>query len=111
MFWSWSEVRGVLALGRDARRRGPSSLSLLPAVLGRRVRLDRPGKCRRPLDLVVARPLAVADVAVVIMKIVDSIILRVEVDVFTATPTQEGDLESLKTRLREALGKEPVLQK
>ena len=34
---------------------------------------------------------------------------RVEVDVFTATPTQEGDLESLKTRLREALGKEPVL--
>ena len=57
----WREVRGVLALGRDARRRGPSSLSLLPAVLGRRVRLDRPRKGRRPLDLVVARPLAVAE--------------------------------------------------
>ena len=33
----WSEVRGVLALGRDARRRGPTSLSLLLPVLGRRV--------------------------------------------------------------------------
>ncbi len=34
---------------------------------------------------------------------------RVEVDVFTATPAESGDLESLKGRLREALGKEPVL--
>ena len=56
-----SEVRGVLALGRDARRRGPPSLGLLLPVLGRRVPFDRPGKGRRPLDLVVARPLAVAE--------------------------------------------------
>jgi len=34
---------------------------------------------------------------------------RVEVDVYTATPAEGGELESLKGRLREALGKEPVL--
>ncbi len=34
---------------------------------------------------------------------------RVEVDVFTASPAEQGDLDSLKNRLREALGKEPVL--
>jgi len=34
---------------------------------------------------------------------------RVEVDVYTAAPAGEGDLDSLKGRLREALGKEPVL--
>lgn len=34
---------------------------------------------------------------------------RVEVDVFTATPAEQSDLEGLKARLRDALGKEPVL--
>ena len=57
----WSEVGGVLALGRDARRRGPSRLSLLLAMLRQRVPFNGPRKGRRPLDLVVARPLAVAE--------------------------------------------------
>ncbi len=34
---------------------------------------------------------------------------RVEVDVFTASPAGPSDLDALKTRLRDALGKEPVL--
>jgi F-type H+-transporting ATPase subunit delta len=34
---------------------------------------------------------------------------RVEVDVYTASPAEEGLLDSLTSRLRETLGKEPVL--
>lgn len=34
---------------------------------------------------------------------------RVEVDVYTATPIDQGQLDSIKNRLQSALGKEPVL--
>ena len=34
---------------------------------------------------------------------------RVEVDVFTAAPIERAELDSLRTRLRDVLGKEPVI--
>lgn len=69
-----------------------------PMVLNFLLVLNRAGRLRNLTGIVAAFD-----------KLVQNAFGRVEVDVYTAAPLEPGDREALAARLREALGRDPVL--